>query len=180
MSNDTVVDSRPLSHTTSETNRTTLTTLPPEVRNMIYDLVLGDHTIHIKSDMIPEKSDSEDDKHGNDEDEDEDEDEDKDEDGEEDGEEDEEDDWEEDEEVEKLPAELLEVLNDDRGPLYHILCNEELLHPKDARLYRIRSLEAKGSRASRVQTDIVVKDCKSVKCPLLRDPTLEYEMIGSL
>ena len=31
---------------------------------MIYGLVLGDHTIHIKSDVIPERFDSEDDKHG--------------------------------------------------------------------------------------------------------------------
>lgn len=131
---------------------------------MIYDLVLGDHTIHIKSDVISQKSDSEDDKH-NDED---------------DGYSDDENDGYDDEEDEERPAELSEVLSNDRGPLYHSICKEELLHPKDARLYRIRSLEASGSRDSRVQSKVVVKDFKHVKCPRLFDPNLKYETIGSL
>ena len=129
---------------------------------MIYGFVLGDYTIHIKSDMIPKRSNSEDDEDDDDRDEEDEEDE------------------EDDEKDDDSPVELLEICNEDRGPLYHSLCNEELLHPKDALLYRIRSLEAKGSRASRVQTDMVVKDFKHVKYPELSDPTLEYETIGSL
>ena len=143
---------------------------------MIYDLVLGDHTIHIKSDVILQKSDSKDAK--------------KEEVDDEDGvnneseweEEDEEDDEsEEDDEDEeglemhaKVPAELLDISNDDRGPLYHSLCNEELKYPKDARRYRIRHLEAKGSKASRVQRGIFVEDFG------LPDPNLEYETRGFL
>ena len=151
---------------------------------MIYELVLGDHTIHIKSDVVPEKSDSEDDKH-DDEDDNEDDAEDEDEDEESDEDEDEEsddddDDWHDSEEGEELPAELSEMLSDDRGPLYHSVCNKELLHPKDARLYRIRSVEANGSRNSRVQSNMVVQDFKHVNCPELSDPSLEYETIGSL
>ena len=132
---------------------------------MIYGFVLGDHTIHIKSDMIPRKSDSEDDEH-DDEDEDEDEDEDN--------------DYWYWHDREKEPEEISEILNDDRGPLYHSICNKELLHPKDARLYRIRSLEAKSSRESRIQSNMVVKDFRHVKCPRPSDPNLELETIGSL
>ena len=139
---------------------------------MIYVLVLGEHTIHIKSDVIPQKADSEDD-----EDDDEDDDEVYDEDDDED---DGDDDWHDDEEDEEQPAELSEILSDDRGPLYHSICNKELLHPKDAQLYRIRSLEANGSRDSRVQSNMVVKDFKHVECPRLLDSSLEYETIGSL
>lgn len=115
---------------------------------MVYKSVFGYHTIHIKSDVILEKSDSEDDEH-------------------------------DDEEEEELPAELLESFNDDRGPLYHSTCNEELLHPKDARVYRIRTQEAKGNRDSRVQSDMVVKDFRHVKWrPRLSNPNLEYRTIG--
>ena len=133
---------------------------------MIYELVLGDHTIHIKSDIIPEKPDSKDDMYDDKNDEDSDDD----------------DVWPEDEERLKMPAELLEITNDDRGPLYHSTCNKELQHPKDALLYRIRSIEANGSRDSRVQSSIVVKDFQHVKCPRLPDPCshLECETIGSL
>lgn len=173
---------------------------------MIYEFVLGDHTIHIKSDVVSQMSDSEDERH-HDEDDDEDDGEDDDEDDEDEDEEDddmrdeEEDDDEEDEEDnddgdmhddeedeedgerpadEERPADLLEISSDDRGPLYHSTCNEELLHPKDAQLYRIRSVEANGSRDSRVQSDIVVNNFKHVKRPELSDAGLEYETIGSL
>ena len=168
---------------------------------MVYKLVIGDQVIHIKSDMILDKSDSEDDEHDEHESSDGEGDESKD--GEDDqsnhdrseesneesndDEDDESDDdvggwggWRDDEEVEELPAELLEVSNDGRGPLYHNTCNNELLHPKDARIYRIRSVEAKGSRGSRVQSDMVIKDFRHVKwVPRLSDPNLEYETIGS-
>ena len=131
---------------------------------MIYGLVFGDHTIHIKSDVIPQKSVSKYNKH-NDED---------------DGDYDDDDDWRDDEEEEVRPTELSEIWSDDRGPLYHNICNEELLHPKDAQLYRIRSLEANGNRKSRVQSIMIIKDFKHVKCPRLSDTNLEYETIGSL
>ena len=134
---------------------------------MIYGLVLGDHTIHIKSDVIPQKSNSKDDKPDDEDDEDE------------ESDEADEHDWHDDEEDEEPPVELSEILSDDRGPLYHSICDKGLLHPKDARLYRIRSLEANGSRESRVQSNMAVKDFKHVKCPKLSDPKLEYEtMIG--
>lgn len=152
------------SHATSKTDHTFLITIPIEVRDMIYDLVLGDCTIHIKSDMIPQKSDSEDDKH----------------DDEDDGYNDDDYDVYDEEEDEEQPAELAEVLSDDRGPLYHSICDKELLHPKDARLYRIRSIEANGSRDSRVQSNMVVKDFKHVKCHRLPDANLKFETIGSL
>lgn len=132
---------------------------------MIYGLVLGDHTIHIKSDVIPRKSNSKDDKDDDDSDDDDDDSDDEDDDS------DDNNDW---------PAEIEEILSDDRGPLYHCTCNKELLHPKDTGLYRIRSLEANGSKVSRVQSDIVVKDFKHVKCPRPLDPNLEYQDIGSL
>lgn len=151
----------------SKTDRTFPNIFPPELRDMIYGFVLGDHTIHIKSDVIPRKSDSRDDKHD-------DEDDDDDDDG-----------LPNDEEEEEKLAEVSEILNEDRGPLYHSICNKELLQPKDARLYRIRSLEANGSRDSRVQSNMVVKDFKhvdfkNVKYPELSDFILEYETIGSL
>lgn len=141
---------------------------------MIYGFVLGDHTIHIKSDVIMWRPDSED--H-----EDEDEDREDGEDDEEDGEDDEEEgeDEEEEEEVE-WPADILEVTNSDRGPLYHSICDDELLHPKDPRLYRIRSLEASGSRSSRVQSSMIVKDFKHAKYEIESELNLECETIGSL
>ena len=162
---------------------------------MIYELVLGNHTIHIKSDVIPQKTDSKDGKHDDEDDEDEDDDEDghddededdEDEDDDEDGHDDEdEDDEDEDDDEdghdgEEQLEELSEILNDDRGPLYHSICDKELLHPKDAPLYRIRSVEANGSRASRAQSNMVVKDFRNVRCPKLSDPSLEYETVGSL
>ncbi|KAL9068543.1 MAG: hypothetical protein Q9161_006088 [Pseudevernia consocians] len=169
------------SHTTSKTNRTFLTIFPQEVRDMIYELVLGDHTIHIKSDIIPEKPDSKDDMYDDKNDEDSDDKDDEDSDDDYENSEDD-DDGPDDEERRKWPAELLELTNDDRGPLYHSTCNKELQQPKDALLYRIRSIEANGSRDSRVQSNIVVKDFKHVKCPRLPDSHshLECETIGSL
>ena len=175
---------------------------------MIYKFVIGDHTIHIKSDVILEKSDSEDDEHDDKDDgankesndgEDDGSNHGKDDEsnhGEDDGSNDDEDeesndesddesdddhsgwrDYEEDKE--ELPAELLEAFNKDRGPLYHSTCNNELLHPKDARVYRIRSVEAKGSRDARVQSDMVVKDFRHVKWnPRLSDPNMKYNTIG--
>ena len=140
-----------------------LTTIPLEVREMIYGFVLGDHTIHIKSDVIPTLPEPKDDE----------------------DEESEEDEWDREEEKE-LPAEFVAVTNDDRGPLYHRICNEELLHPKDAQLYRIRSLravrslEAAANRGPRTQNAIVVKDFKHIKHRELSDPNLVYETIGSL
>ena len=145
-----------LSRAEPETNHPTLIGMPAEVREMIYGFVLGDHTIHIKSDMIPQESHSVDD-------------------------EDSEDsvyDEEEEEEVE-WPADISEVLNSNRGPLYHSLCDNELLHPRDARLYRIRSLEAHGSRNSREQSDIMVQDFKLAKYKMESDLNLECELIGS-
>ncbi len=92
------------------------------------------------------------------------------------------DDKHDDEEDEEEPAEVSDILNEHRGPLYHSICNKELLHPKDAQLYRIRSLEANSSRDSRVHSNMVVKDFKHVKYPgpELSDFNLEYETIGSL
>lgn len=176
--------------------------------------MLGFHTIHIKSDVILQKSDSKDgkkrrvdDEHRvndeselNEEDEKDEEDDESEKDEEvEEGEEDdkrveegvklaeeneeieeseEEEEEEEDEEGlemrARLPTELLEIRNDDRGPLYHSLCNEDLLYPKDARRYRIRRLQATGNRVSRVQTGIIVDDFG------LPGPNLEYETRGSL
>ena len=75
---------------------------------------------------------------------------------------------------------MSEIWSDDRGLLYHSICDKELLHPKDAQLYRIRNLEANGSRDSRMQSNMVLKDFKHVKCPRLSDPNLEYETIGTL
>ena len=140
---------------------------------MIYGFVLGDHTIHIKSDVILWRPDSED--H---EDEDEDGEDGEDDEQEEDDEEEEYD--EEEEEVVEWPADILEVTNSDRGPLYHSICDDELLHPKDSRLYRIRSLEASGSRSSRVQSNMIIKDFKHAKCEIESDLNLECETIGSL
>ena len=134
--------------------------MPAEVRDMIYGFVLGDHTIHIKSDVIPQESHSADDK---------DEDEDS---------EDSVSDEEEEEEVE-WPTDIVSVLNSNRGPLYHSLCDNELLHPRDARLHRIRSLEARGSRTSRSQSDITVQDFKLARYKLESDLNLECELIGS-
>ncbi|CAD6585362.1 MAG: hypothetical protein ASARMPREDX12_001972 [Alectoria sarmentosa] len=155
------------SHTTSNTDRTFPAIFPSEILDMIFELVLGDHTIHIKSDVIPQKSDSEDVKHDDEDDDDDEDDEDEDDDN---------DGQDREEELE----ELSEILSDDRGPLYHSICDKELLHPKDARLYRIRSVEAKGNRDSRAQSNMVVKDFKNVRCPELSDPSLEPETIGSL
>ena len=121
---------------------------------MIYGFVLGDQTIHIKSDVIlpePPPKDDEDEYSESDE---------------------------EEEEVE-WPADISDVLNENRGPLYHSLCDNELLHPRDALLYRIRSLEAHGSRTSREQSDITVQDFKLAKYKMQPDLNLECELIGS-
>ena len=118
---------------------------------MIFALVIGDHTIHIKSDL-PEKP--------------------------EDGEA-EEDEPEEEYEHRRLPKDLL-LLGDTRGPLYHSTCDMELLSPKDARFYRIRSLEANGNRCSRVQSDLAVKNFKYADHPSSTDLHIEYETLGSL
>ena len=126
---------------------------------MIYGFVLGDQTIHIKSDVIPQESHSADDEAEDDDsakslyDE------------------------EEEEEVE-YPADISEVLNSNRGPLYHILCTNDLLHPQDTPLYRIRSLSAHGSRTSRSQSAIKVQDYKLAKYNE-SDLNLSCELIGS-
>ena len=124
---------------------------------MIYGFVLGDQTIHIKSDVIPQESHSAEDKN-----------------------EDEASlyDEEEEEEVE-WPAAISEVLNSNRGPLYHSLCTNDLLHPLDARLYHIRSLEAHGSRTSRTQSAITVQDFKLAKYKTESDLNLSCSLIGS-
>lgn len=197
----------------SKTDRTFLTIFPREVRDMVYKFVIGDQVIHIKSDVILDKSDSEDDEHddhesndgkddksndgkddeskvgeddGSDHGEEEESNEESnadedDESGEDDDSDDDEGGWhEEEEEEEELPAELLEVFNGGRGPLYHSTCNNELLHPKDAKIYRIRSVEASRSKASRVQSNMVIQDFRNVNYqpPRLSDPNLEYETIG--
>ena len=120
---------------------------------MIYGFVLGDQTIHIKSDVIlPEPRPKDDEDEGSQ--------------------------YDEEEEEVEWPADISDVLNDNRGPLYHSLCDDELLHPRDAILYRIRSLEAHGSRTSREQSDIMVQDFKLAKYKMESDLNLECELIG--
>ena len=121
---------------------------------MIYGFVLEDQTIHIKSDVIPQDEDKDEDSEGSVYDD------------------------EEEEEVD-YPADISDVLNSNRGPLYHSLCDTELLHPRDSRLYRIRSLSAHGSRTSRTQPDITVQDFKLAKYKEESDLNLSCELIGS-
>ena len=152
---------------------------------MIFGLVIGDHTIHIKSDLPekpvsePEKAASEPEKPGDGESEDDEAEDGEAEDGESEDEEPEEEEYEEEYERRQPPKEFL-LLGDSRGPLYHSICDMELLSPKDARFYRIRSLEATGNKSSRVQSDLAVKNFKYADHPSSTDLHIEYETLGSL
>lgn len=125
--------------------------------------MLRHHTIHIKSDMIPQRFNSEVDKQ----------------DDEDDEYNDDDNDWYHGDDEER-PTEYSEMLDEHRGPLYHRICDNELLHPKEAQLYRIRSLEANSSSDSRVQSNMIVEDFEHVQHPKRPDPNLEHETMRSL